>query len=374
MLKHIHLANLLQTARRPEGKKYLDQLISGECTTLETFWKHKALEEALDANPDLRIFMDSGAYSLFNALAGRIKDNTAMEVDERQDSYTPEEFYKQLSVNERVFFTDKSEHSSDLSFVQSIDVDNNPDIQKYLDEYIAFIHKYEKQLTGYVNLDIIYNAEKSWEIQQYMEKGGVRPIPVFHHGEDFKWLYKYAEEYDYIGIGGVASGMARTEFEGFCDQCFKIIEKVKPTLKVHGFAITAVKYMLKWPWYSCDSTSWLKLTAFGKVWVPRAAADGEGFDYMRPPFIIGCSDIFLVRPNCTFDHYARRFSKDEVKIIHDWFDFCGVKPKTMMIENEEMPYLDTEQRMQVNVEYYKKVLKEITESGHITPRIQKPLF
>ena len=36
-----------------------------------------------------------------------------------------------------------------------------------------------------------------------------------------------------------------------------------PRIKVHGFGITSIPLMERYPWYSCDSSSWIQATSFG---------------------------------------------------------------------------------------------------------------
>jgi hypothetical protein len=42
----------------------------------------------------------------------------------------------------------------------------------------------------------------------------------------------------------------------------------RPRLKVHGFGITAVPIMERYPWHSCDSSSWIQSAAFGSIVTP----------------------------------------------------------------------------------------------------------
>ncbi|MFH1547658.1 MAG: hypothetical protein ABIC57_04170, partial [bacterium] len=89
---------------------------------------------------------------------------------------------------------------------------NSKTFKDYLNKYIEFLHTNKHLCDVYVNLDIIFNAEKSWETQKYMESCGLKPLPVFHFGEDIKWLKKYMDDYDYIGIGGLGQDVTKEKF------------------------------------------------------------------------------------------------------------------------------------------------------------------
>lgn len=385
---YVHLANLLTCGNKAAQAHWLDELKAGRVTTLETFWKQKAIANILDANPDVKIFLDSGAHSLLNAQAGLISTGDTVKTvkKEGENVLTPAEFYERLDPTERTFFaaspTRQIQKYIDFSFA------DNKDVMQYLDEYIAFCHKYKDQLMGYVNLDIIYNAERSWKNQKYMESNGLRPIPVFHHKEDYKWLYKYAEEYDYIGIGGVATGLGSYEFVTFADTCFKIINEVKPGLKVHGFAVTAFNFMKRWPWFSTDSTSWVKHAAYGNVICPRFSRTADEFNLRTSPFTVTVSDVAITQPSPTNTHYTIKYSDIEIERIHRWFKQAGVTPsifkakidddmddglKKYLLElnAKEIPVIATLlDRQKVNVHYYTRFLEQkiVNESDRTGPR------
>jgi hypothetical protein len=136
-------------------------------------------------------------------------------------------------------------------------------------EYISFIESHKELLSVYANLDVIGDPIASKKNLRIMQKAGLNPLPVFHFGENpDKYLKPLIEKYDYICIGGmVKSGDLVT----FLDRCFsKYIcdEDGFPKIKVHGFGLTSVKMMLRYPWYSVDSTSWILTGRMGSIYIP----------------------------------------------------------------------------------------------------------
>jgi len=348
----VHLANLLTSGNAEQQKYSIDFVKAGRATTLETFWKSKALVKLLDNNPDIKIFLDSGAHSLLNAQAGLIGSGDTVKTEKRTNvsgnmEYSPQDFYDKLTVNQRSYYSGKQKGAeqafTDYSFNQ------NEDVRKYLDDYCEFIHKYKDQLLGYVNLDIIYNAEQSYVNQQYMESKGLRPIPVFHYGEDLCWLEKYLKEYDYIGIGGVAGGVTLQQFVNTLgDKAFELVEKINPHIKIHGFAVTPLNLMKRYSWYSCDSTTWLKHAAYGNVIVPRYDALKQAFDFSRTPVVISVSDRSLIKESKS-PHYTLCSSEIELKRIEQYFESIGI--------NSELLKTDAFERNKVNMCYYEELLK-----------------
>ena len=346
---YIHLANLLTSGAAEDRLYNLEQLKQGRATTLETFWKKAVLEELLDANPDIKIFLDSGAHSLLNAQVGLISTGDTVKTDKKDSmTFTREEFAEKLTVNQRIDYANK--HAGAVQFFADWSFNKNADVRKYLDEYIEFIHKYKNQLMGYVNLDIIYNAEESWENQKYMESNGLRPIPVFHYGEDFKWWRKYVDNYEYVGIGGVAGGITLQQFViSLGDKAFRYIADTNPEVKVHGFAVTSFNLMTRFRFYSVDSTTWLKHAAYGNVMVPKYNLKEKRFDYRVSPFIASVSDISEVKASKS-PHYTIAFPPEVVKRIEEYFVLAGVTPEKLKIRAIE--------RQKVNIYFYEQLLKE----------------
>ena len=162
---------------------------------------------------------------------------------------------------------------------------------KYVDDYAEFIKKNINLIDTYVNVDVIFNAEATWKVQKYMEKWhGLHPLPVFHPKEDFKWLDKYIEEYDYIGIGGLGQDFNKSQYFNFGDKVFsKVCDTPNrlPKVKVHGFAMTSPDLLIRWPFFSVDSTSWVMYGKYGIILVPRK--EQGKFDYTKSPICVGVS-------------------------------------------------------------------------------------
>lgn len=130
-----------------------------------------------------------------------------------------------------------------------------------IDDYIKFLHKHKNEVEWYANLDVIGNAKETYNNQKEMEKQGLKPVPTFHYGSDFKWLKKYREEYDFVGLGGLVPYSTRkNKLYKHLNKCFSI---TKADTRTHGWGVTSAETLLKYPFYSTDSTSWLKFGAYG---------------------------------------------------------------------------------------------------------------
>jgi len=156
------------------------------------------------------------------------------------------------------------------------------EFKTYVDRYSCFVKEHKEDLDVFVNVDVIGNPEMTWKIQRYIETAhGIVPLPVVHFGTPMKWITHYIEQgYDYIGIGGL-KGISRVRFVAWADQVFDVICDTPdrlPCIKVHGFAITALSAMMRYPFYSVDSTSWTAYGRYGAVLVPRRVGSVYVYD------------------------------------------------------------------------------------------------
>ena len=137
-------------------------------------------------------------------------------------------------------------------------------------QYIDFIKEHKEVITVYANLDVIGDAEATWRNQEIMEKHGLSPLPIYHLGDDSKYLDRCLD-YDYMGVGGLAGRKAsHTQRRFFLDRCFNKLcdPDGMPKIRVHGFGMTFVVLMRRYPWYSVDSKSWLDYSTYGHVIYP----------------------------------------------------------------------------------------------------------
>jgi len=139
-----------------------------------------------------------------------------------------------------------------------------------LQEYIAFIKEHEEVIEVYANLDVIGDAKATYKNQKRMEKTGLIPMPVFHYGADVKWLEKYiAEGHKYIALGGMVKTPNLIPWLDNIWHNYLTDEAGFPIIKVHGFGLTSLSLMLRFPWYSVDSTSWVVTGRLGSIYMPH---------------------------------------------------------------------------------------------------------
>ena len=177
------------------------------------------------------------------------------------------------------------------AMTQGIEIDIN--------EYIEFIKENKSFLEIYASLDVIsvnakppdiHSAKASLYNTKIMVNAGLNPVPAFHIGEPFKYLEYYVKNFDYIALG--VAGNSGPKLIKWMDECFSkyICDKNGiPKVKVHGFAVTGLNLMRRYPWYSVDSTSWVITGRMGAILIPRFI--NGVYDYAVNPWKINVSSV-----------------------------------------------------------------------------------
>lgn len=141
---------------------------------------------------------------------------------------------------------------------------------RYVQENADIIRVEDGALMASV-LDGIGDPLQTYRNQLEMEALGVRPLPCFHFGEDVRYLDHYVANYSYITIGGMV-GKTVPQLLTWLDRMWKpgkLLDGAgRPRTKVHAFGITSVKVMESYPWFSCDSSSWVQSANFGGAILP----------------------------------------------------------------------------------------------------------
>lgn len=202
----------------------------------------------------------------------------------------------------------------------------SPKFVKYLDNYAEYLHREKEDYIFYVALDVVGSAEHTYNAVRYLESCGLAPVPVFHYGEDFSWLKRYIDNYEYIGLGGMGGKVTKKLFLPFGDRCFSMFDDGtgKPRIKVHGFAVTSYELLLRHPWYSVDSSTWTALARNGGIYVPTPAGKEGEFTYIKRPL----HTRFTERALHSKLGYAR-LGETSKQIVLDYLDTLGLELDVM---------------------------------------------
>lgn len=176
-----------------------------------------------------------------------------------------QKFVDEMRVNNAQIFLDSGAFSA-FTLGVSISVE---EYCEYIKRNMDIIRVEDNVVMASV-LDGIGDPLQTWRNQLEMELRGAKPLPCFHAGEDERYLEWYVKNYEYITLGGMVGSSTKQ----LCIWLDRMWDRYltdgsgRARIKVHGFGITAVPIMERYPWYSCDSSSWIQSAAFGSIVTP----------------------------------------------------------------------------------------------------------
>lgn len=201
-------------------------------------------------------------------------------------------FVDAIRTDKRKVFLDSGAFSA---FTKGVEVDL-PGYCEYIKRNEDIIEKSDGVLLASV-LDGIGDPLLTWQNQMAMEKLGVRPLPCFHYGEDEAYLEWYIANYDYITLGGMVP-ISTPQLKIWLDRLWEKYltdSSGNPRLKVHGFGLTTISLMERYPWFSVDSSSWVQTARVGGMLLlpeakvisvsnqsPQRKVEGQHIDSIPP--------------------------------------------------------------------------------------------
>jgi hypothetical protein len=202
---------------------------------------------------------------------------------------------------------------------------------QYVDDYAAFVKANRKGIDYYANVDVIFNPQKTWDVQCYLEdQHKLKPVPVIHYGTDIKWIERYLDRgHFYLGLGGLGQEVTSSAYRQWGDEVYRFLCPGKerlPIAKTHGFAMTAFPLLMRYPWYSVDSASWIKAGGFGNIYVPHMRRGEFVFrDFAGdplPPYSISVSHESPRKVEK--GRHVNQLPSKQRKVLQAWLEFIGV--------------------------------------------------
>ncbi len=149
------------------------------------------------------------------------------------------------------------------AFTMGVDVDMEA-YCRYIQENRDILETVDGMVCASV-LDGIGDPLQTYRNQLAMESLGVRPLPCFHYGEDERYLDYYIANYPYITLGGMVP-ISTSQLYHWLDRIWEkhLVDGAgRPKVKVHGFGLTTMALVERYPWYSVDSSSWVQVARTG---------------------------------------------------------------------------------------------------------------
>lgn len=205
---------------------------------------------------------------IFQRLTDREKQ-IRWEVENYLESYHyiyRQSFVDKIRADGKKVFLDSGAFSA---FTKGVNVDIKG-YCRYIEKNRDIIEEVDGVLCASV-LDGIGDPLKTWQNQETMESLGVKPLPCFHYGEDERYLEHYISNYEYITLGGMVP-ISTPQLVHWLDRLWERYlcdPSGNPRVRVHGFGLTTVSLMLRYPWFSVDSSTWVQNAANGMIYLPE---------------------------------------------------------------------------------------------------------
>lgn len=185
-----------------------------------------------------KVLLDSGAHS-FHMLAARGKAG---------GKFFDRDLVKKLHKTDRV------------KYMKTL-------MEDFAKKYAKFITKCDRnnvKFDSYITTDFVQSCPDIYARTAHLQELGCRPIPVYHGDASLDWVRKYIDEgHKLLCVGTSRVGKrGRDNIRRYYSTIFELTEKAG--VACHGLAITG-DLMFEFPWYSVDSTSWMKAAAYGHI-------------------------------------------------------------------------------------------------------------
>jgi hypothetical protein len=214
--------------------------------------------------------------------------------------YTTDRMMRRIRTNRQKIFLDSGAYSM---FTQNVDVD--------LRAYADFIRRNHDIIRHAANLDVIEpgNEELSYSrlkaLERMLAPDGLSHLilPVHHVRDQDRWLRTLLDDgYDCVLLGGMVPETMRTRrlwldhiFENYLTN-----SDGTAAIKVHGFGLGSRQLMLRYPFHSIDTTAWVSIRYGGAVLLDCRRSDGtikdfkilfsENFDHPMHYYNLGRAD------------------------------------------------------------------------------------
>ena len=296
------------------------------------YLKGKGLSQ-LKKYPDMRLFIDSGAYTYQN--------------DPKYEQYTNEQWEEQIV------------------------------------KYLNWAEKHKNQIFAIADLDLQYLSNVGYEkvyewrkkyFEPFMLKTGI-PVCFIYHEDGLDYWEYMCERYPYVGLS-----LAIDKVENGTEQLremFRIAEKHNALCQ--GMASTNTAMLTQYPFYTVDSTTWNVGLKYGEisVWTgtKMTRVKKTEFEAKAFPFIEKYSQHFdfdlirnedkteMIRVNAQAFVEAEHFIRDRLKSKMYWFK---KKAKSVDVDNLPPDFFPTPEWFDGEM----SDLKEYAEKMNINPEYE----
>lgn len=128
-------------------------------------------------------------------------------------------------------------------------------------DYIRYIEENADYISRYVSLDVIGDSFSTKAYFEIMRNKGLRPMPVFHYGDELHLMAYYkACGWGEIALGNTVGIRDKKVVAEWCES----VRKLYPGVRLHLLGSSSKKILDCGAVDSCDSSAWYVMAANGK--------------------------------------------------------------------------------------------------------------
>lgn len=125
-------------------------------------------------------------------------------------------------------------------------------------------------------------AKRSFDNLVYMRSRGLDPVPVWHVRESIDWIKRILDlGCQYVGLSAT-SIVSHAATDDWYEMAWSYLvdSAGAPLVRVHAFGESRQTILVRYPWASADSSTWLDAERYGTLRVPRTDTRfGDGSKY-----------------------------------------------------------------------------------------------
>jgi hypothetical protein len=116
-----------------------------------------------------------------------------------------------------------------------------------------------------IALDVIGNAEKTWENYAIIKAELPHAVPTFHVGSDLAYLKRYLNYTDRIALGGMVRYATRPdELARLLNPIFALFS-AETLPRLHAFGLFNKVILERFPFSSADASSWISGSRYNRI-------------------------------------------------------------------------------------------------------------
>lgn len=120
--------------------------------------------------------------------------------------------------------------------------------------------------THFITLDVVRDQRRTWRNFDLLLANGLDVMPVVTFGANTADVDR-AAEHGYFALGGISGGISIARRRAYLDGVFhRLLARRKPgqeLARVHALGVTSAPELRRYPFYSSDSSSWLRPLRYG---------------------------------------------------------------------------------------------------------------